>query len=539
LMRPEQPEYLLHGFHENRGVRGENQMNSRRFKLAGLALCIAATTVAQGCASEFDKDSAEDGAIGEEDESEVATAQDPLYLLGQRWTNGQVSVCYDQSDPEQSRLAMRAKKILAATWSKYAIIDFNGWTDCSTSRDYQIVHLFFWANNSESRCSDMGPVNKHTDIKITDDDSPSGERFFVHSVIHEFGHALGFGHEMERPDNFGLPLDGSITSWSLSSAICPNFQSDRAQPYFNGTYLTDYDHLSVMSYCSNYAAHLTNRDIAGAINAYGKRTTSSTKGFMIISQGSRAQFALRGTGSDLDPVTTASNCTHDDPNCTWTFRDGMLVSDANPTLAINAWMGAAEGTILRTYKGCVPTDSNCTWTYTHGQFRSDTNQNLAMVPSSTTSSGGYVKLRGSDCANDNLECAWRLPGVMVVPHNRPMYALNAWLGASYGANLRWVDSCHPENPDCMWNFERGKITSARNASLAINAFNGAVEEQYLRLHDACTFDNPDCTWTWSRRGFQSDNEANGILSATGASGYITNGDDLWLRARPATAMDGL
>src|SRR4051812_38439338 len=48
-------------------------------------------------------------------------------------------------------------------------------------------------------------------------------------------------------------------------------------------------------------------------------------------------------------------CTPTNPDCTWTFRNGMIVSDRDPSLAINAWGGAQHGTQLRLHNGCQPT----------------------------------------------------------------------------------------------------------------------------------------------------------------------------------------
>lgn len=54
-------------------------------------------------------------------------------------------------------------------------------------------------------------------------------------------------------------------------------------------------------------------------------------------------------------------CRSDNPDCTWTFRDGMFVSDSDPTLAINAWGGAQHGTVLQLHNACAPDNPDCTW----------------------------------------------------------------------------------------------------------------------------------------------------------------------------------
>src|SRR5271165_4169448 len=53
-----------------------------------------------------------------------------------------------------------------------------------------------------------------------------------------------------------------------------------------------------------------------------------------------------------------SNCTPNNPDCTWTYRNGMLLSDTNPTLAVNAYGGAADGVVLKLVDNCTPNNTD-------------------------------------------------------------------------------------------------------------------------------------------------------------------------------------
>jgi hypothetical protein len=64
-----------------------------------------------------------------------------------------------------------------------------------------------------------------------------------------------------------------------------------------------------------------------------------------------------------------NNCTPTNTDCTWTYRNGMLLSDTNPGLAVNAYGGAAHGTVLKLVNNCTPTNTDCTWTYTRRRVR--------------------------------------------------------------------------------------------------------------------------------------------------------------------------
>lgn len=118
--------------------------------------------------------------------------------------------------------------------------------------------------------------------------------------------------------------------------------------------------------------------------------------------------ALNGAveGASLALVNT---CTPDNPDCTWTFRNGMIISDRNPQLAINATNGARHGTQLHLTASCTPTNPDCTWKFTKGRLVSDRD---------------------------------------------PTLAINAWNGAANGTLLRLHNSCETNNPDCTWSIFR-------------------------------------------------------------------------------------
>ncbi len=92
--------------------------------------------------------------------------------------------------------------------------------------------------------------------------------------------------------------------------------------------------------------------------------------------------------------------------CSSAFAEAkMLVSDRDPSLAINAWGGAKHGTVLRLHNQCQPSNPDCTWTYSKGMLISDRD---------------------------------------------PSLAINAWGGAKHGTVLRLHNQCQPSNPDCTW-----------------------------------------------------------------------------------------
>jgi hypothetical protein len=503
-------------------------MNQRRMSIANRshrksastfstwAWSLGAILVTQGCTLGAADD------VSDQDQASAESVSQPLYRTGYTWPNSIVPICYDDLDGVQSRLAFRAKKILDSTWGRVSNLAFllyqrSIYQPCrDESTTSSLVHLNFWNEVLKSQTSTIGPVAGHTHVDIIRDDSVANEYYFFGHVIHEFGHVLGFDHEMNRPDNFGLPLGGPLPNPRPSPVHCPKLQPDRADPIFNGEYLTsEYDKDSVMSYCSD-SSNLSAGDTYGVIASYGRK--AGVTGFRIVSA-DNPTLALRTVGSE-QALVQLGECSDGDGNCRWAFQDGMLVSAVDPRKAINAWGGARAGAQLRITHWCTSDNPDCTWTYSRGRFRSDNNLDLAMGFTSGAVSGSSLDLR--NVANSgNLYVS----NVMLTPHYRATLALNAWGGATFGNYLRLTDLCQASNPDCLWSFRDGMITSV-NTGLAINAFGGAAAGTHLRMHSGCTPTNTDCTWTWNKFGLKSDGA--GSLKVRTKGDFVTDGEYLIL-----------
>jgi hypothetical protein len=225
-----------------------------RWRRALAILPIAATALA-GCAV-----AANDGA-----EATGLERQD-LYGLGSigtPWPGGQVPVCY-QNLNDHPELQALIPGILGGSWSRAANINFTGFGSCSGGNEVSVA--FAAATNYRGNTSSLGYGNPT--VTLISDDALPNRAHFTYEVIHEFGHALGFAHEMKRPDN-----------WNGANPQCtvPPSSSDYGNyaPQGGGLYLTaNYDPNSIMNYCDpqkNQTTQLSVGDIlaVSSPNAYG------------------------------------------------------------------------------------------------------------------------------------------------------------------------------------------------------------------------------------------------------------------------------
>jgi hypothetical protein len=251
---------------------------------------------------------------------------------------------------------------------------------------------------------------------------------------------------------------------------------------------------------------------ANCYEFFAERTLGT--GFMIVSDGSGLQWSAGIGATEGSQVILTTGCTTSKLECRWTFRNGMLLNDSDPALAVVA-SNARVGAKLTVTKLCSPSNQDCTWYMRNGMIKNMKGAGLTVAGAQ----GAQLGIVGG-CSADQPNCTWTLEGMMITSDANPQLAVNAFGGASARNPVVLHIACAATNPDCRWKYTHGMLLSERDNRFAINVASTVQSGAGLQISDpnACQFTNPTCTWTFRDGMFLLDaNTALGVNTAGGTA----------------------
>jgi hypothetical protein len=253
------------------------------------------------------------------------------------------------------------------------------------------------------------------------------------------------------------------------------------------------------------------------------------------------------------PVMLHNACTVTNPDCTWTYERGRLISDRDPTLAIQ-YQGDKQGLVLAStavygsggVRTCKDNPASCQWSYAGGQWISAA-ANAGMNALNGARFGGTVAVH-SACKPTtpdkvvNTDCTWTLPNVMLTNHHDSTLAIRPTGNPVDGSFTQLTNACDPQNTNCTWTFSHGLIKNTADTTLALNAWGGTAEGANVRTVRICTTPggtaNPDCTWSWMPWGLRSDHQVGGTWFDIAAKPNPVDGTNLVTSSETTGACTG-
>jgi len=196
--------------------------------------------------------------------AQTAAAQCPDQLAGLKssiWKTIEIPVCWEPSAQVYATERQWVRQAVQNTWEKESALHFTGWGACQSGNAGIRIGVADINPHTKGLGNQLNGTTNGMMLDFTFERwSPRcGEanrrEFCIKTIaVHEFGHALGFGHEQNRAD-------------------APDWCQAEKQGTSGDVYITPYDLYSVMNYCNpkwSGNGELSEQDVKGLRAWYGQ-----------------------------------------------------------------------------------------------------------------------------------------------------------------------------------------------------------------------------------------------------------------------------
>ncbi len=209
----------------NVSITGENRTSTRRsLRASPLMLLIPMLLSQLNCGIGAD-DTLDDEHLGN-------TEQPAYYLSSAVWSIHSIPVCWENPSAANDLERRWVRQAAAESWSARADIELTGWGPCASSSSGIRIQIADTGPHTKGLGSQLnGKVNGMV-LNFTFQNwgtlCQSTREFCIRAItVHEFGHALAFAHEQNRPDtpshctepDQGTSGDITVGAWDLASVM--------------------------------------------------------------------------------------------------------------------------------------------------------------------------------------------------------------------------------------------------------------------------------------------------------------------------------